>query len=201
MDKCKICEKKTNQEENKDFKLADECFKLHKVVADLHFFQQKLLPQLESNYPTQCAKLKPFISKMETLTKEQVEPNVKKIEQVLKSFFKSKGKIINHYYEDYWISPICEDCEEELKKQIKSAVDDIERARLESKFREASQEGEQIINQIPNSENLFDEEKYKDFQFDYINKEIDKLNKEIIAEREREQKWEGWKLETVSYRY
>jgi DNA repair exonuclease SbcCD ATPase subunit len=138
--------------------------------------------------------------------KKEVEPNLKKINQVLQDFFKKKGKLIpiptlKEQDFGYWHSSHCKDCSQELEKKIKLAVDDIEKARMESKFKEIGKEGKEIFNQISESE--FDKDKWEQFLVDYIGKEIDKLNKEIIAEREREReklKYEIAELEKITNR-
>src|SRR2546421_139006 len=98
MNKCQICEKKFNQEGDRDVSLEEECFGLHGKIAGFCFFKQKMFPKIESKFPNQYAKLKSLLPKLETLVKEQLEPNLKKIEKSLKDFFNKKGKAIESFH-------------------------------------------------------------------------------------------------------
>lgn len=155
--------------------LVGKYFSSH--IPSIHVcYLREVNPQLTNEYQTQHDKFKSLLPKLETILKE-VEPNRKKIDQVLKDFFSKKGKIIPEVMDrDSWTS-LCKDCQQELKKGIKSAVDEIEDTRIREKFVEITQELGQIFTQIP--KNIRDGLEKNEIEL--INQE----NKEIITERER----------------
>ena len=141
MKTCDLCPKQVNTKDlnQTERKLIQECFWTHRSCATLKIWQS-IIPKLSSHYPTQCEKLKAFLPKAEKIIQEQIEPNRKKMDKVLKSFFNKKGKVIPKFQDlDSWISP-CEDCQQELKKEVNLAVDDIEKARIEEKIEKETQE-------------------------------------------------------------
>jgi len=209
MNKCEICDKKNDQVKNSSI---HDFFKPHELIAGFRL-SQKFLPKLKTKYPTEYAKLDALLSqKYEPLIKELLEPNLKKTNQVFKNFFQKKGKLVpglcgadGSDRKDSWLCSYCESCSQELLKQVKLAVDEIEWGRIEKKGGELGKEVELIFEQIPKEElenelGDFGKEE-KSFTLEFIEQEIDKLNKEIIAEREREQKWQGYQLNSLDCRW
>ena len=199
---CNICNKpvgKTNSDEPaKSWEIWKwECSRrAYEIPMSLELIEKILLPKLSNKHPIKYQKIKTVLPKLKDVYKELVKPLEEKGEEILWKFFYKKGKTLPDFIYGVGGSStwdICESCSSELESQAKSyQVDEIEGKRIMNKLEEAGvdeiKKFDFEFSEDEQEENRKEKEKLEKEFFENKEKE---LNNKILAEREREQIWQG----------